>query len=419
MGDALTLADDSAYGEDKGGYYAQSKITGKVVRTFGPDSLSSEWLVFDGMPGSGTEKAISWGKKKTSNAEEPITPEYADLLNPDGTLKSELQLKKQDSALPELDKRLSGIQLNKEGLEAIRKRALSSEMSDWEKMTLGKQGVEEQAAMDKSATESASNASAALSKLASTGGLSGGARERLLADSAKETSFNRQGVIRQGILDRFTIGAKAEDQKSDFLKALPGLEVNAIQPEFQKVDAWRQMSEAEKTRNLDVEKTNMDAALRRGEVQDLGKYKNYQEQMKRYGADRSKEAEIASSSGGGGLTVICTELNTTGVLDDVTYLADAQYGLTLPPNVIHTYHAWAIPVVVLMRKNKLVRKFVTPFALAWAHEMAHKFDSKNKSNLLGKFLFKFGLPVSVFVGSIILKLQTKGGEGGLPNYHIA
>ena len=243
------------------------------------------------VPGTGPEYGMEPSRSSSVDQALPTVPVYSELLNPDGTLKSELQLKGQTSDLPELDKRLSGIQLNKEGLTEIRKRALSTGQSEWEKMMLGKQGVEEGAAMDKSAQEAAANASNALSQLAMKGGYSSGARERIADNSSRDTSLARQGVLRQGMLDRFTIGTKAEDQKLDLLRNLPGMEQEALKPEFAKVDAWRATSEAEKGRELDIAKQNQAAALKRNELQDLGKYKNYEEQMKLYAANKTGDAQ--------------------------------------------------------------------------------------------------------------------------------
>lgn len=284
----------------------RNRYTGKVIndseleqmRSIYGSGRANDYEKIPGSENSGDlDTAVKAAAERIAAAESgPAVPEYMKLVNPDGTLKSELQLKGPQSYIPELDQRLSGIQLNKEGLEAIRKRALSNEQSDWEKMMLGKQQVEEGAAMDKSAQEAAANASASLSQLAMKGGYSSGARERIASGSAKDMSLARQGVLRQGMLDRFTIGTKAEDQKLDLLKGLPGMEYQAVQPEFAKLDAWKSATEAEKARELEVAKTNQAQGLERSRIEDLGKYKNYEELMKKYAAEKTGQAQ--SQSGG-------------------------------------------------------------------------------------------------------------------------
>jgi len=99
----------------------------------------------------------------------------------------------------------------------------------------------------------------------------------------------------------------------------------------------------------------------------------------------------------GGICVICTELNRQGILDDETYVKDAEYGRYLWDNNIYIligYTLWASKLVELMRKSKLVTKLVSYPALKWADNMA------DDHNFVGKMLKTFGEPICNAIGHL-------------------
>lgn len=127
---------------------------------------------------------------------------------------------------------LSGQQLQRldeTGLSALRTRATGTGPSPWMNMMLQKQGVEQAEAMDTAARTAAGQTASARNMLARSGGLSGGAAERLAAKGAESELMARQGVFRQGMLDRANIGVEDERQRLDLLKSLPGQELAAAQ----------------------------------------------------------------------------------------------------------------------------------------------------------------------------------------------
>ena len=91
-------------------------------------------------------------------------------------------------------------------------------------------------------------------------------------------------------------------------------------------------------------------------------------------------------------TVICTELHRQGLMDDETYLKDAEFGRQQDLETMVGYHSWGIPLAGAMRKSKLTTWMVKPFALAWAENMA------GGNNLLGAFLNKIGIPICRMIG---------------------
>ena len=243
----------------------------------------------------------------------PAIPEAFSTLDENGNLKSQYKLGARGdvafaSNLKELNDRLSGINLNKEGLEAIRKRALTQGPSEWQNLMLQKQGLEESGLRDRAGNQEASARSGAYSQLAAKGGLSTGARERLARSGAEGLAQTMQDISRGGAESRLGIATEDERQKLDLLKGLPGMEVQALQPEFEKTRMWGTLADSESGRkqNLDLANraygTSIDQfniANTLGEVgrKDANRLGEYQEKMKAYAAE--KQAQATAASGGG------------------------------------------------------------------------------------------------------------------------
>lgn len=110
--------------------------------------------------------------------------------------------------------------------------------------------------------------------------------------------------------------------------------------------------------------------------------------------------------GGGDGTVICTALHKLGRLDSETYKLDQEYGSVIEktnPELLYGYRKLATPLADYIQKEtigaRVAREFVTPFAKAWAREMAHTLKPEEyKGNILGKAIMLVGYPVCAFVG---------------------
>ena len=105
-----------------------------------------------------------------------------------------------------------------------------------------------------------------------------------------------------------------------------------------------------------------------------------------------------SGAGGGGGTVICTELHRQGIMSDEMLDKDKAFGKKQDIETIAGYHTWGIPLASLMRKSKLTTWIITPIAMAWAEDMA---GGKNR---LGRFLNKIGIPICRFIGRMRLEV---------------
>lgn len=248
-------------------------------------------------------------------------PGFESLRDGSGRLQSQFTLEAAPdvgftSNLSSLEKLLSGINLNTQGLEALRGRALATGQSPWASMMLEKQGLEEAGARDRAAMSGNVGIAQAMSSLATRGGASRGARERIATKGAQSTMQARNAVARQGQLDRLGIMATDENQKLDLLKMLPGAEVQALQPGLQKASMWTNLadSEAGRRQQLDLSnrdyKTNVAKTNLQTLISDRDKKMDYEmakfkELMAGYGAERTAQAQEES----GGISWLCTEVH--------------------------------------------------------------------------------------------------------------
>jgi len=220
-----------------------------------------------------------------------------------------------------LNNRLSGIQLNKDALQELRRRSMDNGPSAWANIATQQQGIEEATNRDRAATQAASANEAARSDMASQGGMSAGARERLARNSQRDLAGARQDVARGGSTQRLAISAQDDANKTDILKALPGMEVQALQPEFKKAemqtgletsnnDAWRQLSESEATRHQAMDESqrqreqqanqfNISNAINQNTLKNVSNLSNYGEQMKQWAAFKQSKAMNTDEGKGG------------------------------------------------------------------------------------------------------------------------
>jgi hypothetical protein len=112
--------------------------------------------------------------------------------------------------------------------------------------------------------------------------------------------------------------------------------------------------------------------------------------------------------GGGGMSVICTELNRQGILSDELYKADGIWFDSFKLDnldVVSGYHYWAIPVVNVMKKSKLVTKFISLVAIPWAEDMAYQVGKRKSGNLFGRFVMNIGIPICRAIGRAKLEVD--------------
>ena len=100
-------------------------------------------------------------------------------------------------------------------------------------------------------------------------------------------------------------------------------------------------------------------------------------------------------------SVICTELNSLGLLSDAVYKGDDRYGRKLSPTTMKGYHWWGKPFVRLMRRSKRALWWATALGVPCATEMAYRGGYVQKGSLFGHILLTFGIPVCWIIGQTI------------------
>lgn len=198
-----------------------------------------------------------------------LTPQQiaAQKLQSGGTLKAQQLGNYKDvgfnSMLGDAEGRFAGIQADKRGLEAFRNRALDQGPSAWNKMQKERMALQEQDALDAAAQSSAGAQANAMSQLAMRGGISGGAGLRAAKMAAQEQAKALQGVRRQGMQDRLGIDVQDEQMRMQALSQLPGMELQAIQPDMVKAQSLNALQSEEQGRKLSADMSNRAALMDR------------------------------------------------------------------------------------------------------------------------------------------------------------
>lgn len=169
-------------------------------------------------------------------------------------------------------------QLNTQGLEAIRGRALSTGPSAWAQMRGQELATEETQGMNRLAAQAQGANAAARASLARRRGLSTGAAERLAQGGQRNTLLARQGATLAGQQARQGLATEDERMRSNMLMQLPGME-----------------SQAEGVRQ-NVEASNIGAALGEVNAKRAADQAAYQAQMQAWAAEQQAKAIRAAQS---------------------------------------------------------------------------------------------------------------------------
>jgi hypothetical protein len=215
--------------------------------------------------------------------------------------------------------------------------------------------------IDAASKQGAGAMAQARSALATRGGLGAGSAERLAQSGMNQNIMAKQGAYREAGSDMFDILGRDASQKQ-------GMLTNLTQMDISQGNVNRQTE-------LDRYKMNLDkwAANRQASA-----------------AERA--AATGAFQGGGGVSVICTELYKQGKISRREWLSATNYGRGLSPEIFSGYLTIASPIVKLMQKsNKFSNLFIN-----WAKALA-----KGEPNTITKIL----MPVAYLIGSLQLKAQ--------------
>lgn len=184
---------------------------------------------------------------------------------------------------PGLKSQLDSINLDPTALNAFKTQALRTGPSQWANLATNQQMAQEAGQRENAAKQSNSQTAQAEDRLAASGGLSGGARERAQTEGGKNYLNMSQDLGRQGNLNRLQIGINDESNRIQQLGQLPGMELSALQPEFQKAQMLEGANQAD-----------LGAQIAANQAKNAYNSNIYSQQMNAWGANQQANATANS-----------------------------------------------------------------------------------------------------------------------------
>lgn len=180
---------------------------------------------------------------------------------------------------PQAQQMLAGNKLDTTGLDAFQSRALARGPSDWARQAGDQQNYLAMHAKDQGAQAVAGQGATARAGLASRGGLSSGAAERLAQGGANNYLSMTQGINNENSKNQMQIGMNDEQNKLSMMSQLPGMQLGAANFGLAKTNAQLGANSAD----IANEMQNSSAK----NTFDLGQY---QTKMAAYGAGQTAAA---------------------------------------------------------------------------------------------------------------------------------
>lgn len=117
-------------------------------------------------------------------------------------------------------------------MNQFREEALRQGPSAWLNQANDRQSLLDLTSRERARKEGAGQAAEGASRLAMSGGLSSGARERLQKEAARNAMMRSQEIGRQGDLNRMQSGIQDEQNRVGMLGQVVGMQNQAIEPEL-------------------------------------------------------------------------------------------------------------------------------------------------------------------------------------------
>jgi hypothetical protein len=209
----------------------------------------------------------------------PIAPDYNNPQNADGSMKDGYKLNPWEN-----------VNANTGALEKLRGEAMrgAGTNSAWGDLMLQKQGVQQAQNADNAAAGANNNMLSVASRLAQTGGLGGGSRERLQRGAQQNAFIGRQQVERQGQTDRLGIQTQDENNRQQGLRDLQGMD-------NQQADiAFKNGQQA-----ANINQFNVGNMFKSNEAGNNFAQDKWKKQMEVWGAGKTADAQQRASGGGG------------------------------------------------------------------------------------------------------------------------
>lgn len=184
-----------------------------------------------------------------------------------------------------LQQQLNGIDTNPLSMSVSNFKDLADRQgpSAWATSADQQQDALSSNALERGAAQTNGQTAQAVDQLGSSGGITSGARERAVEGGAKNYMNMSQDTSRQDSLNKLQIGVNDQQNKMQEMGMLPGMESQALQPQFQKANMWEQAKTADVGNQ--ITSTNNTNAFNQN---------NYQAQLGAWGANQQANATMKS-----------------------------------------------------------------------------------------------------------------------------
>lgn len=234
---------------------------------------------------------------------QPKLQAFKSALNPDGILGKKYQIGAQTIDTPDL-LNIKGLTPDQTALNALQRRALGQDTS-WLDMQNEKLKLDELNQRDRAAQQALGSAAAAESALAMRGGISGGSRERLAQNMARNVNAAQQGIGRDISGKRLDLALADDQTRTQLLSQIP--DMNLRQKGFEadlnkfNIGTGLDVNKFNAGQTAAAEQFNKGQALNQvQQLNDFNKYK-YGQQMAGYAAGKTGDAIAAGGGGKGGI----------------------------------------------------------------------------------------------------------------------
>jgi hypothetical protein len=127
--------------------------------------------------------------------------------------------------------------LDKSGYNKFRSFAYDPRQTDWLKTALGREDVERGRLFDKLGMTAQSSAATGMGNLAATGGLTGGAAERLQRQAGRDRMMGTADVSRQSLSNRLGLVGAEQQAKISAMGRIPELDISMYEAEMKPIAA--------------------------------------------------------------------------------------------------------------------------------------------------------------------------------------
>lgn len=231
--------------------------------------------------------------------------------------------------------------------------------------------------------------------LAMRGGLNAGAAERMGNASLKNAMMAKQDMYGQNRDANLNLSLQNANARTDLLKNVGNTQqgidqanISALNTQQNKrLDTLSSVAGMENANNAN----NVNTLIQDRQNLNLQKFGVFDKNMEAWGAQQTANGQ-AAAGGGGGMSVICTQLYVEGKITRSEFRAAHDYGATLPLEMFAGYLTISKPIVKLMRKSD---RFSNLF-IGWAKCLANK-----KPNTITKII----MPIAHVIGYLRLKFE--------------